>query len=218
MEGTLAQLSQMKPGGHKLRREVVVHHQRERILRAAVELIGERGYRSVSVAAIVKQAGVARQKFYENFSSKQDCFLAAYDEAVEEASRQVGEACDAAGEGFPRRAGAGIAALLDFLAERPSLARACILESPSLGPEMGDRRSRALAAFAPLLAGARQGGGEAEAPASLEESVLGGLYWLLYDAILAGAPEPVTELRSALVEFVLLPFLGPAAAHEAAGS
>lgn len=217
MEGSLSQLSQLTPGGHQLRREVVVHHQRERILAAVVDLVAERGYRAVTVAAIVKQAGTARLKFYENFSSKQDCFLAAFDAGLEQVAGRVGEACDAAGDALPARLSAGIAALLDLLGERPALARACLLEAPVLGTAMAGRREQALAAFAPMLAGAReQSGGEGELPVNLEESVLDGLYWLLYDAILSGEPQPLGELRPALVEFALLPFLGPAAAQAAA--
>jgi AcrR family transcriptional regulator len=205
-----------RPGGHQLRREVVVHHQRERILTATVELIAERGYRAVTVADIVKRAAIARLKFYENFSSKQDCFLAAYDAGLQEASRRVGEACEEPGTSFPERVAAGIAALLDYVAAEPALARACFVEAPSLGAAMQGRREQALAGFAPLLRGARQEAGEAELPESVEESVFDGLYWLIYDAILAGAPERVEELRPQLVEFALLPFLGAAAAADAA--
>jgi AcrR family transcriptional regulator len=186
------------------------------MLTAAVELVAERGYRAVTVADIVKRAAIARLKFYENFGSKQDCFLAAFDAGLEEAARRVGEAVDAAGDSFPDRVTAGISALLDFCGERPDLARASVLEAPSLGAAMGDRRRRALAAFAPLLAGAREGGGEAELPATVEESVFDGLYWLLYDAILTGVPKRVEELRPQLVEFALLPFLGATAAADAA--
>jgi AcrR family transcriptional regulator len=204
-----------RPGGHQLRREVVVHHQRERILTAAVELIAERGYRAATVADIVKRAAIARLKFYENFSSKQDCFLAAYDAGLQEATRRVGEACEEHGASFPERVSAGIAALLDYAAAEPALARACIVEAPSLGAAMQGRREQALAAFAPLLRGARQEAGEAELPGGVEESVFDGLYWLLYDAILTGVPERVEELHPQLVEFALLPFLGAAAAADA---
>jgi AcrR family transcriptional regulator len=208
--------SRTRPGGHQLRREVVVHHQRERILAAAVELIAERGYRAVTVADIVKRAAIARLKFYENFSSKEDCFLAAYDRAFEEAVRRVGEACAAPTASFPERVSAGLAALLDYAAAEPALARACFVEAPSLGAAMHGARERALAGFAPLLEGARQEAGEAELPESVEESVFDGLYWLIYDAILTGRPDPVEELRPQLVEFALLPFLGAAAAASAA--
>lgn len=208
--------SRTRPGGHELRREVVVHHQRERILTAAVELVAERGYRTVTVADIVKRAAIGRLKFYENFSSKQDCFLAAYDGTLVEATRRVGEACAEHAASFPERVAAGIAALLDYAAADPARARACVIEAPSLGAAMRGRREQALVAFAPLLSGARQEAGEAELPAGLEESVFDGLYWLIYDAILTGTPQRVEELRSQLVEFALLPFLGATAAADAA--
>jgi AcrR family transcriptional regulator len=211
-----SQPSRAQPGGHQLRREVVVHHQRERMLTAAVELVAERGYRAVTVADIVKRAAIARLKFYENFSSKQDCFIAAYDHALDEASRRVGEACAAAGASFPARVSAGIAALLDYVDADPKLARACFVEAPSLGAAMRGRRQQALERFSPLLRGARQEVGEAELPESVEESVFDGLYWLIYDAILSDRPERVEELRPQLVEFALLPFLGAAAAGAAA--
>jgi len=214
VDGSLSQLSQVTPGGHELRREVVVHHQRERILVAVVDLVGESGYRTLTVATILKRAGVSKLKFYELFDSKADAFLAAYDRGLEEAAARLEEALAGAGDSLAERVDAGLTAFFAFLDERPSLARAAVLEAPSLGPGMGDRRGRTLAAFAPLLTGAREGAGEADLPVNLEESVFDGLYWLLYDAVLTGKPKKLTKLRSALVEFALLPFLGPAATAE----
>lgn len=211
MERSLSQLSQVKPGGHELRREVVVHHQRERILVAVVELVAERGYRGVSVAGIVKRAKTGRLKFYELFDSKQDAFLAAYDAGLEQVAGRVDEAVEGAGDSFADRLEAGIGALLGVLDERPDLARAMVVEAPLLGAAMGDRRETTLAAFRPLLSGARETAKKAKLPVDLEESVLDGLYWLLYDAILSGKPKRLAKLRPALVEFALLPFGGPVA-------
>src|SRR3954451_11659910 len=118
---SLTQLSQVQPGGHPLRREVLVHHQRRRILTAVVEVAAEVGYRATSVAAIIKRAGVSKLKFYENFSSKEDAFLAAYDEGVVEAAQRVAAAVEAAGTEPAARVDAGIDALLEFLCERPAL-------------------------------------------------------------------------------------------------
>jgi AcrR family transcriptional regulator len=218
MEDSLSQASQIQPGGHDLRREVVVHHQRRRILAAVVELVAEQGYRATTVTAIIKRAGVAKLKFYELFDSKQDAFLAALDDGVAEAGERVAAATTAAADGFADRADAGIAALLAFCAERPALARAAILEAPKLGTEAGDRRAAALAAFAPLLAGARESGGGQELPEGLEQTTLDGLYWLLYEALLSGKPKRIEKLRPALVEFALLQFLGPVEAARATAS
>lgn len=206
MEGSLSQVSGARPGAHPLRREVVTHHQRERMLTAVMELVAERGYRSVSVADIVKRAATARLKFYENFSSKQDCFFAAYDRAFEEALHRVGEACEEAGDSFPARVSAGIGALLTFIAAEPAQARACIVEAPSLGPDMEGRGARAREGFAALLHGGREAAGETELPENVEESVLGGLYWLLYHALLSGEPERIEDLGPELTDFALAPF------------
>jgi AcrR family transcriptional regulator len=216
MTDSLSSFVGVQPGGHALRREVVVHHQRERILAAVVDLVGERGYRAVTVAGIVKAAGVSRLKFYENFASKQDAFLSAFDAGLAEVAGRVREACEAAGERPADRMNASVSVVLEVLAARPLLARAALVEAPLLGAELGDRPAEALAAFAPLLATARTTKAAASLPPSTEDSVLGGLYWLLYDALLSGEPDPITELRPALVEFGLLPFLGQAKAHAAA--
>jgi AcrR family transcriptional regulator len=216
MEDSLSQASQIQPGGHQLRHEVVVHHQRQRILAAVVELVAEQGYRVTTVAAIIKRARVAKVKFYGLFDSKQDAFLAALDDGLDEAAGRVAAATDAAGDSFAGRVDAGIGALLVFCAERPALARAAILEAPKLGLAAGDRRATALAAFSPLLAGAREAGGGEGLPDGLEQATLDGLYWLLYDALLTGKPKRVEKLRPALVEFALLPFLGPVEAARAA--
>jgi AcrR family transcriptional regulator len=216
MEGSFSQTRQVKPGGHELRREVVVHHQRERILTATVELVAEVGYRALTVAAILKRAAISKLKFYELYDSKEDAFLAALDSGLAEAGERVAAAIDGAGEGFAARADAGIAALLAFCAERPALARAALLEAPSLGPAASARHQQALAAFAPLFAGAREAAGRGSLPDGLEQTTLDGLYWLLYEALLSGKPKRIEKLRPALVEFALLPFLGPAEAARAA--
>jgi AcrR family transcriptional regulator len=216
MEGSLSRLSQVKPGGHTLRREVVVHHQRERILTATVSLVAAKGYRAVSVAAIVAEGGVSRLKFYENFGSKQDAFIAAFDAGLDDVRAKVDGAVEEAGDDPVSRVVAAIGALLGLLAARPDLARAMIVEAPSLGTEIGDRRRRAEEIFTPLLEDLRRAEGVADPPGGVEESVVGGLFSLLYDAVLAGRPKPITKLRAALVEFALLPFLGADVARAAA--
>jgi AcrR family transcriptional regulator len=202
---------------HKLRPEVVAHHQRERMLDAAVTLVAERGYRSVTVADIVKGGKVARARFYENFSSKEDCFTAAYERALDDALERVEKACDSAGGSFPDRVAAGLTALLAFIASQPNLARACLLEGPSVGAALAPQNEKALRGFGKLLRGGR-GDRPAELPDTTEESVLGGLYWLLYNSLLSGQPERIEDLLPQLVEFALTPFLGSEAAREAAAA
>jgi AcrR family transcriptional regulator len=204
-----------RPGGHPLRPEVVAHHQRRRILAAAARVCAERGYRQVSVADIVKAAAVARGRFYENFSSKEDCFFALYDAATAAALEAASKACAEASGDFPERVESGIAALLAFIEADRDRARACIVEGPAVGPPINARLEKLIGDFAALLRSGRGDAREGELPGTVEETVVGGLYWLLYYALLEDRPKQVSRLRSQLVEFALIPFLGAAAADTA---
>src|SRR6185436_10300482 len=73
------------PGRQLISREFVLHHQRSRIVQALAEEVVDKGYRDVTVAGIVKRAGVARNTFYASFANKEECFLAASNLAGEEA-------------------------------------------------------------------------------------------------------------------------------------
>lgn len=197
-----------RPGGHPLRPEVVAHHHRQRILGGAARAISARGYRETSVADIVKSAGIARARFYENFSSKQDCFFALYEQASEAALAAVEEACGQGDRAFPERIEVGLRALLDYLEADPVLARAWILEGPTVGAPINDRFERLIADFAALLRRGRPDAALGELPETVEETLVGGLYWMLYYALLDGRPKKIGKLLPQLVEFSRIPFAG----------
>ena len=52
--------------------------QRRRMLAAMVAAVAEKGYVAVAVADVVSRARVSRATFYEQFTDKSDCFLAAF--------------------------------------------------------------------------------------------------------------------------------------------
>lgn len=200
-----------------MRREVVAHHQRQRILAGAAKVFAERGYRQVSVADIVKAAAIARGRFYDNFSSKEDCFFALYDSATDATLEVVSQACSESTESFPERVAAGIAALLAAIEAEPALARACVVEGPAVGPPINGRFEKLIGEFAALLRSGRGDADSSELPETVEETVVGGLYWLLYHALLERRPKRIGRLRPQLVEFSLIPFIGAEAAAAAAG-
>lgn len=175
-----------------------------------------KGYRAVTVADIVRRAGIARNTFYDNFSSKEDCYLAAYEFAVEEALRRV---VAAAGEieTWPARVNAGLAAFLHYVAAEPALARTCIVEVLSVGPAATERYERSVQSFVQLFRLGRKVSphGE-ELPDTLEETIVGGLFWIIYQRIVMGQAERIEELLPELVEFSLTPYLGAEAAKRVA--
>lgn len=205
-----------RPGQHRLPREFVTRHQRSRIITALAEESAEKGYRAVTVADIVRRAGIARNTFYENFASKEACFLAAQDYSVEAA---LGRVVDAAGsvDTWQARVDAGLAAFLRSLADEPALARACFVEALSAGPAAIGRYEQSLQAFVPLFRVGRKVSPHGEQlPETLEETIIGGIFWIIYQRIIHGQTEEIERLLPELVEFALTPYIGAEAAKRAA--
>lgn len=196
-----------------LRQEVLEHHQRERILAGAARVIAEQGYRQVSVADIVKAAAIARARFYAHFSSKEDCFCALYEKATADALEVAG-ACEEDSGDFPANVRAGIKALLASIEAKPDVARAVVIGGPAAGPAIGTRFERLISDFAALLRRRAEAPGD-ELAETVEETVVGGLYWLLYYALLDGPAELSEDLLPQLTEFSLIPFIGAEAARSA---
>lgn len=206
------QAIKLPPGRHPLPREFITQHQRSRIIAALAEETVEKGYRSVTVADIVSRAGIARNTFYENFSSKEDCFLAASEFAVTEALRRVVDAASKV-DSWPARVNAGLGAFLHYVSTEPALARTCIVEALSAGPAAVERYERSIQAFVPLFRMGRKVSPNGEdLPGTLEETIVGGIFWILYQRIVMGQVEEIEKLQPELVEFSLTPYLGAEAA------
>ncbi len=209
------QATRALPGRQSLSREFIAQHQRARIIAALAAETVEKGYRAVTVADIVRRAGIARNTFYENFSSKEDCFLAACDYAVKEARARVLEAAGEV-EAWPERVRAGLAAFLRYAAAEPALARTCIVEALSAGPAAVERYERSIQAFVPLFRLGREVSSSELLPDTLEETIVGGIFWILYQRIIMGQVEQIESLLDQLVEFSLTPYLGAEAAKRVA--
>ncbi|HXQ88260.1 MAG TPA: TetR/AcrR family transcriptional regulator, partial [Solirubrobacterales bacterium] len=207
------------PGQQALPREFIARHQRARIIAALAEETAEKGYRAVTVAHIVKRAGIARNTFYENFGSKEECFLAAQDYAMTTALERV---VDAAGEidVWPGRVRAGLNAFLVYVSEEPALARTCMVEALSAGPASMKYYEESQQAFVSLFQLGRDVSPHGrELPDTLEEALIGGVFWIVYQRLTAAEPDSIADLMEELTEFILTPYLGPDEASEiAAGS
>ncbi|HEY6729784.1 MAG TPA: TetR/AcrR family transcriptional regulator [Solirubrobacterales bacterium] len=204
------------PGGQTLSREFINQHQRTRIVNALARETAEKGYRAVTVAHIVKRAGIARNTFYANFSSKEDCFLAAQEFAMATALERV---VTAAGElkGWPQRVRAGLTAFLDYVAEEPALARTCMVEALSAGPAAVQHYEQSQQAFVSLFQLGRDVSPHgADLPATLEEALIGGVFWIIYQRLTDPESGTVRELLPELTEFILTPYLGAKEAGEVA--
>lgn len=144
-------------GRHGLPREQVIASQRERILVATAEAMAENGYIGTSVAAILKRAGVSRETFYEQFRSKEDCFEAAYERAVQLLLDRIAEATEtedgAPGDTDPMaRMDRIFRAYLQYLVDDPASARLFLVEVFAVGSAAIARRAQLQERFVELIA------------------------------------------------------------------
>ena len=190
----------------------MVQNQRERILSAIGDVISVAGYADMSVEDVIVTAGVSRRTFYEHFKNKQDAFLAAYDAVLLQLLALVQDAI-AQEETFTARMRAGLLAFLDFMAREPAFARMCIVEALAAGPEAVARRNGAMATFATLIAdNARELGTPLEPRPLTAETIVGGIYEVVYTRIVRGEIRGLPELLPDLLYAALLPYQGKEAA------
>jgi AcrR family transcriptional regulator len=192
----------------ELSKKVVALYKRRRMVDAVAELSAERGYEAMKIADVVRRAGVARKTLYDNFEGKEDLFLAAVDATFTEARVRVAEACEGVEGVWQKRVEYGLGAFLEFVAERPAAARMCLIETISATPAAASRYDTALRSYAELLH--RAPPPESELPMTIEESLVGGVAWVVSQQIRRGATEEVAELLPELSEFVLSPYHGVA--------
>jgi AcrR family transcriptional regulator len=194
-----------------LSREFVAEHKRKRIMTATAELTAERGYEATKISDIVKRAGVARKTLYENFSGKEEVFLTTFDAAVAEAMRRIEESCVDLGDDWEARAEAGLAAFLDYVAAEPALARMCLVEALTAGPAAAEHYEVAVQDFVALAQRYIPRGDKL--PDTIDETLIGGIAWIVYQHVRRGEADQVAKLLPELAEFLLAPFAQPTGAE-----
>jgi AcrR family transcriptional regulator len=206
----------LPPGRHRLPRDFVARHQRDRLFAAIVILVDKQGYPATSLTQIVKTAGIARHTFYDHFEDKEGLFLALFDRTSENAIRVTREAAEAENGPWEDKVRAGIAAMLAGIAQDQRLARVCLTEALSASLTTLAHYEAATRGFAQLLRTGREvAPAGADLPQSLEDIIVGGVTWMLTKR-LSKDPGSVEGLLPGIVEFLVTPYLGQPAARRAA--
>ena len=129
-------------GPHGLTRDQVRGSQRQRILDAILDAVGEHGYASTTVAHVTTAAGISRTTFYEQFRSKEDAFLTAYDEFGERFLAEIAGVTTTATPGEVLTNAAG--RLVGWGRRRPLACRAFLVEIHAVGEHGLERRDRVM--------------------------------------------------------------------------
>jgi AcrR family transcriptional regulator len=198
-------MERLPRGRHGLSPDFVVRNQRERLMTALAETLLEDGYAKTTVAQISARAMVSKSDFYKRFETKDDCFAATYDDAVE----RIGESLRAGGSSSegPRAGSASgewavgvvdsLASLLAFLASNPAQARLVLVEGLCAGRPIYDRYLETTQSLASCL----------------DEAVVGGIVALLAQRVRAGETESLEDFLPEIAEFALTPYVGVAEAR-----
>lgn len=203
-------MERLPRGRHGLSPEYVARNQRERLIAGLIDGLYEAGYQKTTVSLIGRRAAVSKSDFYRHFESKDDCFIAAYDTAVERIRERVEAAClPVAGHLWAERVGVSIDALLDLFTIEPALASMALVEGIRAGRSIYDRYQAALDSFVDDLGdGAPPSPAGGEVPRATSEAVVGGVAAMLGRRILAREVDQLPQLFPEILEFVLAAYLG----------
>ena len=183
------------------------------MLLGLAEAMMDKGYVDTTVADVIKRAGVSRETFYQQFSSKADCFLQAFDAAAKlllgAIERQVGLDRATLRPGAGRDAGArrdqfdrALGVYLDTLADNAPAARLFLVEVYAAGPDAVRRRAdvqqRIVDGVAVIL-----GIGHDDEPGRFACDVLvNAIASMVTGPLVAGEPERLPPLREPIVALV----------------
>jgi AcrR family transcriptional regulator len=173
--------------------------QRGRMLDAMAAAVAEKGYPATTVADVIARAGVSRKTFYEQFRSKEDCFLAAYDVGVDlllGALREAGSDDDDLLERARRRT----RAYLETLASEPAFARTFMIEVDAAGPAARERRAAVHERFAALLREQVEAAGLPEQPEEIYLAAVGATDLLVSRAVARGRTAELPQLEELVLQ------------------
>jgi AcrR family transcriptional regulator len=208
-------------GPHPLGAPGVARNQRIRIHGGMIEAVAERGYPQTSVKLVIGLAGVSRRAFYEQFSGKEECFMATFDLIANRTIKRLTEAYRTAEGDQRQRLRATLRAWSAELEQNPKAMRLAIAESQAAGAEGLRRLQKTTAVCEGLLANAlcgrcppaADGEGEADSaetlPLPVTRAIVGGLRRATQMRLLDDDTEDLEPLVGEMVKWSLL-FKSPA--------
>jgi len=181
---------------------------RRRLLDGLAASIGERGYRATTVADIVRHARTSKRTFYDQFASKEQCFLELLHANNELLGQDIQAAVDPDAD-WTQQIRQAVEAYVSHIEARPAITLSWIRELPSLGDAARPVQRRGLQQLTNLLvdlsgsAGFRRANVPPLTP-PLAAILLGGLRELTALAVedgkdVRGIVEPAIEASVALL-------------------
>jgi AcrR family transcriptional regulator len=173
---------------------------REALIRAAILVYGERGYRNATVKSVCEAAGLTERYFYESFANSEALLAASY-QAV---TRGLLSDLEQAGDATPGNPADRVRAILAFyfqaLAGDPRSARLFLVEIGGVSPELDRIFAASLESFGALI---EHTFGSANDPL-VRKAVIGGVIHLASDWVAREYFESVEAVTSAALRLCLI--------------
>lgn len=109
---------------------------RSRLIAAAIEVYGERGYRQATVKAVCEAAGLTERYFYESFANSEELLIASYNAVTYALFGAIRQAAQAAGRSRIARSRAMLHAYFSALQREPLCARVFLVEIHGVSREV----------------------------------------------------------------------------------
>jgi AcrR family transcriptional regulator len=183
---------------------------RERLRSSVLNLAVVDDYHELSAPQIAEEAGIPIESFFELFTSKEECFLAAFDDLSDELLGIAADSDLVSGD-WARTVRRVVGELLRLLAARPLYAHIIASEAPSACPEALERDCDLAQSIATLLT---EGAPEPARNKLAVEGVAGAIWHTIRCQVTSGQIHLLPALSDYLTYIVLAPFIGADAAAE----
>ncbi len=179
---------------------------RSRLLEGMATAVAGSGYSVTTIADVVREAGVSRRTFYEQFATKADCFIALYEAASRNALTVLRHAIDPAHD-WEQQLESALSAYLGAMAQNPTLMRTLFVEILGLGNDgLAARRrvNQEIVSFMLEVVNAGQGDRKRKSPLTRETAtaVVGGINELVLQAIEQNRVSQLRDLAAPASELV----------------
>ncbi|HTR88788.1 MAG TPA: TetR family transcriptional regulator [Solirubrobacteraceae bacterium] len=193
--------------------------QRTKILEAMAALVADRGIAGASLADTLSRAGVSRRVFYELFTDRTDCLVAAFELGLERCAARMIPAYESERRWRDGIRGA-LAEGLRFLDDEPALGRLLVVHSLGASPELLARRVELQERLRDVIDRGRfeRAARRSQPPPIAAEGVVGAVLAVIQSRLFAQEADPpderpAIELFGSLMSLIVLPYLGPTAAQ-----
>jgi AcrR family transcriptional regulator len=192
------------PGRQGLPPNIVLEHQRRRLLAAVAEALAEHGYASVTTTHVSELAGVSTSTFYKHFGNLWDCALAAYVFTSERLCATIDDAC---GSCDPREdpLDVGVEAALSFCAAEPDAAQLLCARAPVEASAIAAARRILISRLAAMLRRGHEPAAAAAQPSGLDERLIDATFAFVFTRIASGETTGLAGLAPELTMILSRP-------------